>query len=319
MATTTSRNPVYPRGARESKRYYELRSFAARLTDHPGLKTCGADTYHPAGPPGSSREVLNQRVEKRCRRKWLCPVCSFAASWTAACSVERRIELWLSRGGQTALLTLTQLHSRGDSLGLLWTRLDTAWAMATEGSPWMRIRRDFGIAGYVRITEVMHSSDLGWNPHFHVVLFLNHSLHLEQLAQLESRVAQRFQRGIRGAGGEADTSSQRVTSHEYGTSSWQAHYPCKGLRIHRKGDSGRSPMAILDDLEASGEGCDLWTEFAQTATKHRHLTASQHLDDRVPIGNSTFLINNGKSSTPYHRSGSAQGSRVLGSWTESGS
>ncbi|MBY0288622.1 MAG: protein rep [Mycobacteriaceae bacterium] len=260
--------------------------------------------------------MLNRYVEKRCKCKWLCPVCSFAASWADACSVERRIGLWLSRGGQTAMLTLTQSHSVGDPLSVLWTRLDTAWGIVTQGSPWMRIRRYFGIAGYVRITEVMHNSDVGWNPHFHVVLFLNRSLQRERLAQLETRVAQRFQRAIRGAGGQADCSSQRVTSHEYGARSWQARYPFKGLRIHRTCDGGRSPMAILDDLEASGEGLELWTAFAQTAFKHRHLTASQHLEEKVPIENNTFLINNGKSSTPDSRSGSTPGSRIPRSWME---
>jgi hypothetical protein len=148
--------------------YRALRDFAAKLTEHPEQVACGRTIRR--GKPGSADEVRD--VVKTCKRKWHCPSCAYAASISDASTLKRRIRRWTHEGGGIAFLTLTQMHCLQDPLDVLWTRLDGGWSAVTRGATWRRDREKFGIAGHVRITEIVHDASNGWNPHHHAVLFL---------------------------------------------------------------------------------------------------------------------------------------------------
>ena len=65
-----------------------------------------------------------------------------------------------------------------------------------------------------------------------------------------------------------------------GTEGPLSTYCFKGTTIYRDLDGSRTPMAILDDLEATGEGRALWDELttAVSADRRMQMITSTGLD-----------------------------------------
>ena len=116
-----------------------------------------------------------------------------------------------------ALLTLTQSHCRTDGLAALWSRLDAGWAALVSGSGWTADKQTYGVRGYVRITEVVHSPVMGWHPHFHVILLLDRELDQPRLNGLRASIANRFAHGVARSGGHAAVDRQHLEPMTPGT------------------------------------------------------------------------------------------------------
>jgi hypothetical protein len=185
-----------------------------------------------------------------------------------------------------ALLTLTQSHSTHDELDILWDRLGSGWAAVVRGSGWRADREMFGLRGYVRVTEVVHHPVSGWNVHFHVLLLLDEALDGQQFYELKARVTARFIRGIRAGGGAAGGDGQHLDAIQPRSETRLATYYAKGTTARWKSDGSRTPMAILADLNETGDGLGLWKEFtaAVTGTKRRQCSPSHGIANLVPNG-----------------------------------
>lgn len=256
----------------------ELRRFAGAISGHEEQRGCGREIRR--GRPGAANEILN--VVATCKRHMLCPTCGYAASCRAQEALARRMSRWIAEGGSLALLTLTARHTHDDRLNELWAQIEAGWRSLTQGSQWCRIKRRFGIAGYNRITEVVYSSSSGWNPHFHVVVFLTGRLNDVAQQHLRNEVADRFARGVARFGGNVEPTGQDLRCISSSDLRHVAAYCHKGLRIGRSVES-RTPMAVLDDLRNGGEGADLWEEFKDAARSgRRHTVVSHRLDARKP-------------------------------------
>lgn len=257
-----------------------LSAFAAHLSGDPNQQSCGQPISK--GPRGSSREVLT--AIRRCKRKWHCLTCACIAARKEADDLGDKIRRWSSLGGDIAFLTLTQGHQLGDPLDQLWLRLQSGWNAIVLGKQWDRSRTAFGLRGYVRITEIVHSPHRGWNVHYHVVLFGENQVWADmRLELMRKAIAERFRKGVRDEGGTAEPIGQSLVSYEEGSHQQLAEYCFKGLKIWRSNTTGaRSPMAILDDLEAAGEGGDLWREFAKVAVGRHQKSESRGLAHITP-------------------------------------
>ena len=77
-----------------------------------------------------------------------------------------------------------------------------------------------------------------------------------------------------------------------GTEGPLATYCFKGTTIYRDLDGSRSPMAILDDLESTGEGLALWDELtaAVSADRRMQVITSTRIDSLCTHGADTTLI-----------------------------
>jgi hypothetical protein len=245
----------------------ELREFGARLSDHRELKGCGRKIRK--GRAGSSGEILD--VTTSCRRKWLCPTCGHTAFRKETAKLKRRLRSWTASGGAVALLTLTQSHCHNDGLATLWSRLDAGWAALVRGSGWAADKRTYGLRGYVRIAEVVHNATTGWNVHYHVVLLLDGELGQQHLEGLRTSLATRFTRGIAHRGGHAAVDCQHVRPMTPGTEGALASYCFKGTTMRSPTEGSRTPMAILSDLESTGEGSALWEEFSAAVSTDRRV------------------------------------------------
>jgi Replication protein len=254
----------------------ELREFGARLSDHRELKGCGRKIRK--GRVGSATEILE--VTTSCRLKWLCPTCGHNASRREAARLKRRLRAWTTNGGAVALLTLTQSHCLDDGLADLWSRLEAGWASLVRGSGWAADKRSCGVCGYVRIAEVVHNAAAGWNVHYHVILLLDGELGQPDLEGLRASLATRFTRGVADRGGHALVDRQDVRPVRPGTEARLAGYCFKGTTMRWSADGARTPMAILSDLESTGEGFTLWEEYsaAVSADRRTQVITSKHID-----------------------------------------
>jgi hypothetical protein len=254
-----------------AKRLNDLRTFAAYLTDHHEQRGCGRVIRK--GPEGSSGEVLD--VTTSCKRKWHCPVCAYRASKVEARTMERRLLQWTSKGGQVAFLTLTQAHKRHEPLDVLWSRLEAGWRSLMTCRAWERDKACYGIRGFQRVTEIVYS-DNGWHPHYHVILLLDRAPDNSELERMRTALATRFIRGVVDGGGRAELPCQDLRANHAQDCHALASYCFKGLTIHQFSSGSRTPMAILNDLEARGEEFELWSEFNDSAHKGRRQTVPSH-------------------------------------------
>ena len=213
MTVAFSRAQSADRGYVAARRREELRGFSSRLSDDPELRTCGYVIRK--GPVGSASEVLE--VTKSCRRKWLCPMCGHVASRREAAKLKRRLLGWTAQGHAVAFLTLTQCHGSSDRLVALWDRLEHGWAALVKGSGWTADKQTYGVRGYVRITEIVHSAATGWHVHFHVILLLDRELDQPRLNALRASVVRRFARGIARRGGHTVLDAQDLGPMTPGT------------------------------------------------------------------------------------------------------
>jgi len=272
----TSADRGYGNGTAAARRRVELREFGSRLSDHREQRGCGLKIRK--GRVGSATEILE--VTKSCRRKWLCPTCGRTAWGKEAAKLKRRLRGWTIQGGAVALLTLTQSHCLNDGLAGLWDRMEDGWDALKRGSGWTADKRAHGLRGYVRITEVVHNPKTGWHVHFHVILLLDRELDQLAMDGLKASLATRFARGVARRGGRAAVGGQDLQPMTPGTQERLANYLFKGTTIDRRKDGSRRPMAILDDLESTGEGLALWNELttAVSADRRMQVTTSRGID-----------------------------------------
>lgn len=278
--------PLTHDGRTSSNRHLEyqellaLREFGKTLSDDRRMWACGYKV--PRGNAGDANEI--RKYTRCCDRPWVCPVCGYHTARNQSRKLVKRLKTWTRQGGSVLLLTLTQSHSIEDELETLWRRADAGWRALKRRAGWHADRKSFGIRGDIRITEVVHQSDSGWNVHFHVLLLLDRALDDRQLCELKARLTGRYMNGIRAVGGQVFCAGQNLTPMRSGTERQIARYYAKGTRALWSSNS-RTPMAILADLKETGEGIGLWKEFsaAVTGTRRRRVSPSWGIANLVPV------------------------------------
>lgn len=232
------------------------------------------------------REFLTRTFPRLalCGYKWLCPTCGNVAAWVQAKRVRRRLRSWKAKGGTVALLTLTQSHCGVNDLAVLWDRMEAGWRALVRGSGWVADKKTYGLRGYFRNTEVVLSPQTGWHVHFHVILLLDVELPQFELIGLRDSIGTRFANGVAGRGGYAAVHLQDLRQATPGTEERLADYCLKGTTMQISSHGSRTPMAILDHLESTGEGRPSWDEFATvvSARRRKQFVASARIDELSP-------------------------------------
>lgn len=104
-----------------------------------------------------------------CGSVWACPVCAAKISAVRKSDLETLIEKAIEQGKYVSMLTLTQRHNKGQSLGYLWDSLTYAWSSVVGGRRWLAFKEQMGLVGYVKAVEVTHGAN-GWHVHTHVLV-----------------------------------------------------------------------------------------------------------------------------------------------------
>ena len=120
-----------------------------------------------------------------CGSVWVCSVCAAKVSERRKQELQQAIEQHKARGGDVLLLTLTNPHYLGDKLADVLEGQRLALKYFNGGKVASQTNKSIGLIGQVRALEITHGRNRainnGWHPHYHILLFVQSGLNLEDL------------------------------------------------------------------------------------------------------------------------------------------
>lgn len=128
-----------------------------------------------------------------CGLVWVCPVCGPYLRQQRADELDRACAWWLDQHGvgSVMLLTLTLPHDQGDTLARTLDTVRQAFTALVAGRRWQDDKARFGLRHYVRAHDCTVGPN-GWHPHLHIVLMAERVLNADDLAELETRLYDRW-------------------------------------------------------------------------------------------------------------------------------
>lgn len=223
-----------------------------------------------------------------CGSVWHCPVCAAKVSERRRAELVAAISTWKAKGGSVLFLTLTNSHSRADTLQELLQgqrkALKRFWNDRASRNLW----EGLSVEGSIKATEVTHGSS-GWHPHYHVLLFVSQNWDNSELVAWQEKLAQRWQDCCRAAGLPLPDLVHGCTLQD---GSQAARYASKwGIpeemtRGHtKKARHGHSPFDLLREVLETGdcEAAALFKEYAEAFKGARQLFWSAGLRDRLAV------------------------------------
>lgn len=226
-----------------------------------------------------------------CGSVWADPVCNAKVMARRALEVGSAVALWQTQDRPVAFLTFTMRHHRGQPLATLWDALAAAWAAITSGKVWTKLRRRYGVAGWLRVVEVTYGEN-GWHVHVHALLFLEDAV---DLVQLHGAMFGRWSRALQRSGlaapllvgqdarmvtGPADAglaayfTKATDDAHRMGLEFTQTQSK-QAREVHKT----FTPWHLLDLIEDQGDAdaLDLWHEWESGSKGRRQITWSHGL------------------------------------------
>lgn len=152
-----------------------------------------------------------------CGSVWLCCVCAAKITQRRKGEIEQAVMYAAAHDLQVVMFTYTFQHSRVDSLRGLVERMSAAAEFYRSGRPYTRLRKAFGVVGYIRALEVTYGRANGWHPHVHELVFLAQGVDLvafsEASRQLWEHAAARSGLSMNKHGFKADTTDTRIAAY----------------------------------------------------------------------------------------------------------
>jgi hypothetical protein len=268
---------------------------------------CGRAIGLPYGaPPGSAPvpvrltrgdEPGHVRVGGvfRCKSQWLCPQCEVAAA-ARLCERVRSVLCAVERlGGSAFFLTLTIRHHAGSALAELAALERKAWRSLTNGDPWKRIKRRFGLLGLPKAAEVTDGRN-GWHPHYHAVVLSSMRLSDDQQDELAEILQSRWMRAVSRLGGSASRVGQHMRAISSDAETIERYVAKGSLRAGSKAaaevagqyaKAGLLPdrlsvgellaLAADADPETAARAASRWLEYALEFTGRRQFVVTASL------------------------------------------
>jgi hypothetical protein len=223
-----------------------------------------------------------------CDSSWGCPHCTPLKRADDAEEVSALVEDW---GQQRVYMASFTSRHRHHELRPTYEGQADAWNRVARGRPWRRFVEKWGGEYIVRAADFMYGDENGWHPHLHVLLFIDHPLTDAERAEFDGFLAERWERMVVAALGEAARPSR-----EHGcvvTECRDAKYLAKlgletivdtrkiglelTLDVTKRGKLGsRSPWQIAWDLGEYRRAEDgrLWRDFTTSMKGKQLLTWS---------------------------------------------
>ena len=120
-----------------------------------------------------------------CASVWVCPICASRITERRRQEVRLAVEEHEKTGGTVIMVTRTIPHYHFDNLRYLMERFTKAERSFKQHRRFKKIKKKYGIIGYIRALETTWGLLHGWHPHFHDLLFLVRSLTIEEWRDLE--------------------------------------------------------------------------------------------------------------------------------------
>lgn len=259
-----------------------------------------------------------------CGSVWACPVCSAKILAKRHEEVRDAIRAHVSRGEghEIAMLTLTMRHHRGHSLQQLWDALSPAWARVTGGRTWIAEKAGYGVVGWLRVVELLHSRN-GWHLHIHALMLLDRSgpaafpiagdpadgavapeqerRRSDDLGAWKSAITERWSNAVERAGlprplpraqdlhlvtGNADPLAAYFTkqSDTDDLATAMAHEMTASMHKSSRAARGRTPWTMIDGIMAGdADELDLWHEYERASRGRRQMTWSRGLRKQLDL------------------------------------
>ena len=245
-------------------------------------------------PEGARATVVGLMA---CGSIWTCPVCAAHIRYVRSVEIAEACVRQLDAGGGLLFLTLTLRHHKGDDLGVLLDGLLKACRSTTQGAPWQRKVKRYGINGRIRSTEVTYGGTNGWHPHAHLLLFTDAPLTLDEVRELDDWLSQRWAMAVARQGLEQPTLERGCVLELVQGGDRIGQYVAKvqeaasvpmeiargDLKSGRRG--GLMPFELLD-MAGAGESLalSLWWTYERVTKNRRCIEWSRGLRDRLGIG-----------------------------------
>ncbi len=197
-----------------------------------------------------------------------------------------------AEGGAVYMIAFTAAHYRGQRLKPLKDAISGGWSKLIAGKVWKRIKRTYGLSGYIRALEATWGTANGWHPHVHTLLFVDRVLSEDERAAFEADLFDRWDRIIRREGGTPCNPDvfrlERCATPEAAgnyVAKWGADAEITKLHSKSAKGGGQTPWDMLDLAANGGHAAGRrFREFCRTMKGARHLTWSQGLKRRFGIG-----------------------------------
>lgn len=291
---------------------WDMRAVLNEISSLPRVRKCGRVPIAPhiSLKSGGGTSHAGYGGLALCGSVWACPVCAGKIAAHRKEEVSRVADRAMSSGAVVSLLTLTQRHHKGQTLGDLWKALSYAWNKVTSGRRWQELKRQLGMIGYIKATEVTHGRH-GWHVHIHVLVVSEKDPALTPVVYQRrqgrkktpypveillpaSFIGDRWHAGLAAKnvgfivdrGGldwqtakDVKAVSQYIAKMDNGADSLAAEATLGAFKKARRGN--RSPFQILADFIETGDMDDLalWHQWEKVSFGKRALTWSLGLRD----------------------------------------
>ena len=245
---------------------------------------------------------------ERCSSIWACPHCSAVIRAGRAAEIEHAVKEHQKTAGEVLFFTGTVRHHRGDELGTTLDAVLVGWKKMLQSRGWARLKKIYGLSGYVRAIEVTHGQN-SWHPHVHALLFLDEPVPAECWDELRGLLFELWSDSVVKAGAKRPTEKgldlrrldgdgrilsaylAKVQDEKKGrTSTWGVGAEMSRSDVKRGRTDSVSPFELLDD-DCAGYSEDergrLWREYYCATKGRRAITWSRGLKKRYDVGERT--------------------------------
>lgn len=246
---------------------------------------------------------------ERCSSIWACPHCSAVIRAGRAAEIEQAVKAHQKTAGEVLFFTGTVRHHRGDELNTTLDSVLMGWKKMLQSRGWARLKKTYGLSGYVRAIEVTHGEN-SWHPHAHGLLFLDEPVPAECWDELRGLLFELWSDSVVKAGAKRPNEKGLDLRRLDGDGRVLSAYLAK-VQDEKKGRTGKgwgvgaemsrsdvkrgrtgsvSPFELLDDdLDgySGDERARLWREYYSATKGRRAITWSRGLKKRYDVGEKT--------------------------------
>ena len=221
-----------------------------------------------------------------CGSVWACPICASRITERRRQEVRLAIEQHEKAGGTVIMATRTIPHYDFDNLHDLMACLTEAETSFKQHYRFKKIKKKYGIIGFIRALEVTWGLLHGWHPHFHDLFFLLRELTLEEWRELEYELYLLWCSVAQSAGLGAPSARYglRLDDAKLYVSKWGCDHELTKQHIKTSRD-GYTPWQMLQEYVKTGDQkwADLFREYADAFYGKHQLQWSKGLKKHFKI------------------------------------
>lgn len=185
MHTEAVKTPKKNRNLIERYRYL---SHAQRLLSDANVRNRSKSRLHRTCSCHAYKSFVADSIEIRtdgkncsysglqtCGSVWACPVCAARIAVERAGRIQKAIQWAKENKLIPVLVSFTTYHHFESSLRWLLNAQRRAWQYFSNGRPWRRIMKKFGMKRWIMCRETTFGEN-GWHPHMHGLFFASAAL-----------------------------------------------------------------------------------------------------------------------------------------------